>query len=79
MSPLCFASASGARKSRQGTYVLHFAAFPEEVLDKLANGVLPELIVILSNINMPGTDGLTLQTAPPRSAGHDGNGLWRCD
>ena len=48
------------RESRQGTYVLHFATSGEEALDRLANGVRPELIVILSDINMPGMDGLTL-------------------
>jgi CheY-like chemotaxis protein len=48
------------REARQGTYVLHFAGSGEEALDKLANGVRPELIVILSDINMPGMDGLTL-------------------
>src|SRR6266581_8306314 len=48
------------REARQGIYVLHFAASGEEALDKLANGVRPELIVILSDINMPGMDGLTL-------------------
>jgi CheY-like chemotaxis protein len=48
------------REARQGTYVLHFAVSGEEALDKLANGVRPELIVILSDINMPGMDGLTL-------------------
>jgi CheY-like chemotaxis protein len=40
--------------------VLHFAASGEEALDKLANGVRPELIVILSDINMPGMDGVNL-------------------
>jgi CheY-like chemotaxis protein len=48
------------REARQGTYVLHFAASAEEALNKLANGVRPELIVILSDINMPGMDGLSL-------------------
>src|SRR5947209_15419604 len=48
------------REVRQGTYVLHFAGSGEEALDRLSNGVRPELIVILSDINMPGMDGLTL-------------------
>jgi CheY-like chemotaxis protein len=48
------------REARQGTYVLHFAGSGEEALARLANGVRPELIVILSDINMPGMDGLTL-------------------
>src|SRR5215469_1065601 len=48
------------REARQGTYVLHFAASGEEALDMLANGVRPELIVILSDINMPGMDGTYL-------------------
>jgi CheY-like chemotaxis protein len=47
------------REARQGTYVLHFAASGEEALDQLPE-VKPELIVILSDINMPGMDGLTL-------------------
>ena len=48
------------REVRQGTYVLHFAPSGEEALERLSNGVQPELIVILSDINMPGIDGLTL-------------------
>jgi CheY-like chemotaxis protein len=44
---------------RQGRYVLHFAASGEEALRQLAE-IHPELIVILSDINMPGMDGLEL-------------------
>ena len=48
------------REARQGTYVLHFASSGEEALDKLTGEIRPQLIVILSDINMPGMDGLTL-------------------
>ena len=48
------------REARQGTYVMHFAGSGEEALEKLNGGIRPELIVILSDINMPGMDGLTL-------------------
>ena len=48
------------RETRQGTYVMHFAASGEAALEKLAEGIEPALIVILSDINMPGMDGLTL-------------------
>ena len=48
------------REARQGTYVLHFASSGEEALEMLAHEIEPQLIVILSDINMPGMDGLTL-------------------
>ena len=48
------------RETRAGTYVLHFAASGEEALDRLAGEIKPHLIVILSDINMPGMDGLEL-------------------
>jgi CheY-like chemotaxis protein len=48
------------REVRQGQYVLHFACSGEDALGKLARGIEPQLIVILSDINMPGMDGLTL-------------------
>ncbi len=48
------------REARQGVYVLHFAFSGEEALQKLASEIEPQLIVILSDINMPGMDGLAL-------------------
>jgi CheY-like chemotaxis protein len=48
------------REVRQGLYVLHFACSGEAALQMLAEGIRPELIVTLSDINMPGMDGLAL-------------------
>jgi CheY-like chemotaxis protein len=48
------------REVRQGDYVMHFAASGEKALERLAGEIDPQLIVILSDINMPGMDGLTL-------------------
>ena len=48
------------REARDGTYVMHFASSGEAALEKLGDGIEPQLIVILSDINMPGMDGLTL-------------------
>ena len=48
------------RETRAGTNVLHFAASGEEALDRLTGEIKPQLIVILSDINMPGMDGIEL-------------------
>jgi CheY-like chemotaxis protein len=48
------------REARNGTYVMHFAESGEAALAKLSDGIEPTLIVILSDINMPGMDGLNL-------------------
>lgn len=48
------------REVRQGDYVMHFAQSAEEALGMLDDGIRPELIVVLSDINMPGMDGLGL-------------------
>jgi CheY-like chemotaxis protein len=48
------------REARQGLYVIHFAASGEEALTLLTSGIEPSVAVILSDINMPGMDGLQL-------------------
>jgi CheY-like chemotaxis protein len=48
------------RESRQGTFVMHFAASGAEALDRLAGEMQPRLAAVLSDINMPGMDGLEL-------------------
>ena len=48
------------REARDGTYVMHFANSGEGALEQLTEGIEPTLIVILSDINMPRMDGLTL-------------------
>lgn len=48
------------REARNGEYALHFASSGENALERLKNGVQPKLILILSDINMPGMDGLRL-------------------
>jgi len=48
------------REARNGDYALHFAESGEGALQQLREGIRPELILILSDINMPGMDGLQL-------------------
>ena len=48
------------REVRDGTYVMHFSNSGEMALEQLSDGIEPTLIVILSDINMPGMDGLAL-------------------
>jgi CheY-like chemotaxis protein len=48
------------REVRDGTYVMRFAHSANAALILLNTGIDPPLIVILSDINMPGLDGLGL-------------------
>ena len=48
------------REVRDGTYVMRFALSANAALTLLSTGIDPPLIVILSDTNMPGLDGLGL-------------------
>jgi CheY-like chemotaxis protein len=48
------------RETRQGKYVLQYATSGAEALDRLAGEIEPTLVAVLSDINMPGMDGLQL-------------------
>ena len=48
------------REARDGTYVMHFANSGDEALQLLDEAIEPDLLAILSDINMPGMDGLQL-------------------
>ena len=47
-------------ETRQGKYVLHYATSGAEALDRLAGEIEPTVVAVLSDINMPGMDGLAL-------------------
>ena len=48
------------RELRSGEYVLHFASSGEGALDQLRRELDPEVMLILSDINMPGMSGFEL-------------------
>ena len=48
------------REVRQGIYVLHFAQSGDQAVQLLDDEIQPELLAVLSDINMPGMDGLQL-------------------
>jgi len=48
------------KELRRGDYVMHFASSGEDALDQLRHSEEPEIMLILSDINMPGMSGLDL-------------------
>ena len=58
------------RELRDGTYMLHFAESGESALRQLKTGIRPELILILSDIAMPGMNGLELLREAKRAWPH---------
>ena len=48
------------RETRQSKYILHYATSGAEALDRLAGEIEPTLVVVFSDINMPGMGGLQL-------------------
>jgi CheY-like chemotaxis protein len=48
------------RELRNGEYVIHFASSGEDAVNKLELGVEPKVMLVLSDINMPGMSGIEL-------------------
>ncbi len=48
------------RELRRGDYSMYFAESGEDALAKLRSGIQPEVMLILSDINMPGMNGFEL-------------------
>ena len=48
------------KELKRGDYVMYFANSGEDALDQLTYGMEPEIMLILSDINMPGMSGLDL-------------------
>jgi len=48
------------RELRNGEYVMHFACSGEDAVKKLESGVEPKVMLVLSDINMPGMSGIEL-------------------
>ena len=48
------------RELRSGEYVMHFAISGEDAVKKLDNGAEPKVMLVLSDINMPGMSGIEL-------------------
>jgi len=48
------------RELRRGDYVMYFAESGEDALNQLKSGIRPEVMLILSDINMPGMSGFDL-------------------
>jgi len=58
------------REIRNGDYALHFAVSGQNALEIIAQEVEPELMLILSDINMPGMSGLELLAEVKRMLPH---------
>jgi len=48
------------RELRSGEYVMHFAISGEDAVKKLNSGAEPKVMLVLSDINMPGMSGIEL-------------------
>ena len=70
------------RDLRAGRFTMEFAQSAPAALQRITDAAGVSLILILSDINMPGMSGLELlpkaKAAAARRAGHHDHRLWRC-
>ena len=70
------------RELRSGRFAMRFAQSAEEALERLASPEDASLILVFSDINMPGMSGFDLlpriRARLPGRAGDHGHGLRRC-
>ena len=70
------------RDLREGRFTMEFAQSGDMALQRISDAAGVSLILILSDINMPGMTGLELlpksQGSSTGCAGHYDHRLWRC-
>ena len=70
------------RDIKSGRFTMEFAMSAPAALERAASVADPSLILILSDINMPGMSGLEMlpkvRSGAAGRSGHHDHGLWRC-
>jgi CheY-like chemotaxis protein len=66
------------RDLRSGRFTMEFAQSGESALQRINDAADVSIILLLSDINMPGMTGLELLPKTARRSDYHDYGLWRC-